>query len=130
MQTHSFSPVLMKEFFLSRISLVRVILCIYVINSLERGKDNSAVKEIATLNELGETIRAERRRQGLTQDELAQLSGVGINFVSQIERGKPTAEIGKVFAVLRMLGIVSIAERRREWRRISKFIESGEDALV
>lgn len=120
----------MKEFFLSRISLVRVILCIYVINSLERGKDNSAVKEIATLNELGETIRAERRRQGLTQDELAQLSGVGINFVSQIERGKPTAEIGKVFAVLRMLGIVSIAERRREWRRISKFIESGEDALV
>lgn len=87
------------------------------------------MKEIATLDQLGETIRAERKRQGFTQDELAQLTGVGINFVSQIERGKPTAEIGKVFALLRMLGIAVIVERRREWKSISRSIESGEDAL-
>lgn len=88
------------------------------------------MKELATLSDLGRTIREERKRQGLTQDELAQLAGVGINFVSQIERGKPTAEIGKAFALLRMLGITVIAERRREWKRISRSIESGEDALA
>lgn len=87
------------------------------------------MRELTDLSVLGKTIREERIRQGLTQDELAQLSGVGINFVSQVERGKPTAEVSKVFSLLRMLGLAVIVERKREWRRISKSIESGENAL-
>lgn len=87
------------------------------------------MRELIDPSALGKTIREERIRQGLTQDELAQLSGVGINFVSQVERGKPTAETGKVFSLLRMLGITVIVERRREWKRISKSIESDENAL-
>lgn len=62
--------------------------------------------------ELGGIVRAERKRQQLTQTELAGLSGVGITFVSQLENGKETAEAGKVLAVLMTLGIDLYAERR------------------
>lgn len=53
---------------------------------------------------LGQVIRAERKAQGLRQDELAAASGVGLRFVVELERGKDTAQIGKALAVLAALG--------------------------
>lgn len=53
---------------------------------------------------LGLIVKAERRAQGLRQDELAAASGVGLRFVVELERGKPTAQIGKALAVLAALG--------------------------
>ena len=67
---------------------------------------------ILTSRELGNIMRTERKRQGLTQAELAGLCGVGITFLSQLENGKRTAEEGKVLDVLTMLGIDLFAERR------------------
>lgn len=49
-------------------------------------------------------IRAERKRQGLRQDELAAASGVGTRFLLEVEGGKQTAQIGKILAVLEALG--------------------------
>ncbi|MBN1115306.1 MAG: helix-turn-helix transcriptional regulator [Oligoflexia bacterium] len=57
------------------------------------------------LNELGRFIRQERKQRGLNQLELADLSATSINFISHIEKGKPTAHIGKIMDVLRILGI-------------------------
>lgn len=68
--------------------------------------------QVRSAGELGDVIRAERRRQGLTQAELAGLCGVGVTFLSQLENGKRTAEVGKVLDVLTMLGIDLFAERR------------------
>lgn len=68
--------------------------------------------EIATPRELGSVIRAERKRQGLTQAEFAGLCGVGITFLSQLENGKETAELGKTLNVLMMLGLNVYIERR------------------
>lgn len=42
---------------------------------------------------------------GLTQQELADLVGVGVRFVSEVERGKGTAEIDRVIELLRGVGI-------------------------
>lgn len=42
---------------------------------------------------------------GLTQAELALASGTGTRFVSDLENGKPTCQIGKTLTVLRTLGI-------------------------
>ena len=67
---------------------------------------------ITTMQGLGSLIREERRRQGLTQAELAGISGVGVTFVSQLENGKETAEMGRAMRVLAMLGIDLYAERR------------------
>lgn len=41
---------------------------------------------------------------GLRQDELAAASGVGLRFIVELERGKATAQIGKVLTVLAALG--------------------------
>ncbi len=60
----------------------------------------------------GQLIKEERKRQGFTQAEFAGLCGVGITFLSQLENGKETAELGKALNVLTMLGIDLYAERR------------------
>lgn len=54
--------------------------------------------------DIGEVIRTERKAQGLRQDELAAASGVGLRFIVELERGKPTVQLGKVLAVLAALG--------------------------
>ncbi|MBN8840848.1 MAG: helix-turn-helix transcriptional regulator [Sphingomonadales bacterium] len=53
---------------------------------------------------IGQIVRNERKGLGLRQDELAASSGVGLRFIVELERGKATAQIGKVFAVLAALG--------------------------
>lgn len=75
---------------------------------------------------LGEWVRSERRSQGLTQGELAEYAGLGVNFISQVERGKKTAEIGKVLQLLQTLGLGFIGGKRSAWNRVSRYIESDE----
>lgn len=72
---------------------------------------------------LGRLVRGRRRRQGLRQAELAALSGVGSRFLSELEHGKPTVEVGRVLLVLTALGLeCDIRERR--WSDI----EGGHDS--
>jgi DNA-binding XRE family transcriptional regulator len=60
-------------------------------------------------DELGETLRAARIRKGMSQQEVALAAGVGRRFVGELEAGKVTAEIGRVFAVCRMVGLAIVA---------------------
>ena len=68
----------------------------------------------STAKELGTLIRTERKRRGYTQELLADFSGVGITFLSQLENGKPTAELEKALRVVQTLGIDLYAESRIE----------------
>lgn len=61
--------------------------------------------EIMAPAALGAAIRERRRSHHLTQSELAGLAGTGVRFVSELERGKPGAEIGKIMDVLAVLGL-------------------------
>ncbi len=54
---------------------------------------------------LGQRIRDERRRLGLRQDQLAASAGVGLRFLVDLERGKPTVQLDKVLNVLEALGL-------------------------
>ncbi|MGY6519748.1 MAG: helix-turn-helix transcriptional regulator [Lysobacteraceae bacterium] len=54
---------------------------------------------------VGAAVRVARRAHGLTQVELAGLAGVGARFVSELERGKASVELGKVLDVLAVLGL-------------------------
>ena len=60
---------------------------------------------------LGRLLRLERTAKRLTQKELGELSGVGINFVSQLERGKTTVRLDKLLDVLRVLGLELCLQR-------------------
>ncbi|MBE5024305.1 helix-turn-helix transcriptional regulator [Olsenella sp. DSM 107455] len=68
--------------------------------------------QVGSVGDLAALIRSERRRQGITQADLAGLSGVGVTFLSQLENGKESAELGKALNVLTMLGIDLVAEPR------------------
>lgn len=64
-------------------------------------------------DDLGREIAARRKELGVTQDELAALAGVSTRFLSSLERGKPTARLSTVLAVLDALGLeVTVAPRR------------------
>ena len=62
--------------------------------------------------DLGELLRKKRKAQNLTQGQVAEYCGVSTKFVSEVERGKETAEIGKVLYLLNTLGIDLIADTR------------------
>jgi y4mF family transcriptional regulator len=57
-----------------------------------------------TAEQIGALIRQTRHSQGLRQDQLAAAAGVGVRFLVELERGKPTAQLGKTLAVLAALG--------------------------
>ncbi len=63
------------------------------------------MQQINNVKEIGHKVKAIRRMQGLTQEQLAATSGVGIRFIRDLEHGKETCQIGKVFHVLSMLGV-------------------------
>ena len=54
---------------------------------------------------LGRKIRQLRREQGVTQAQLAGLANTGIRFVSDLENGKETCQLGKMLRVLSTLGV-------------------------
>jgi HTH-type transcriptional regulator / antitoxin HipB len=55
--------------------------------------------------QLGQLIRRRRRELGLTQTEVAEVANTNLRFVSELERGKPTARLENVMRVLATLGI-------------------------
>ena len=60
---------------------------------------------IKKTSDIAGIIKAERKKQKLTQSQLAAVSGVGVRFIVDLEKGKETAVIGKTLRVLLMLGI-------------------------
>ena len=54
--------------------------------------------------EIGEFVRTRRKAARLSQRELGELAGVGTRFVSELERGKPTARLDGVNKVVAAFG--------------------------
>ena len=65
--------------------------------------------------DIGHVVRATRKAQGATQAEFAALCGVGVRFLSELENGKSTAELGKVLLVIQNLGL-EISLQPRGWQ--------------
>ena len=85
----------------------------------ERSPTNSTLSKpasettvIETTADIGQLVRRAREDKGLTQQEFADLTGVGRRFVSELENGKPTIEFGKALKVALGAGI-SIHGRHR-----------------
>lgn len=51
---------------------------------------------------LTETVKQLRKQYKMTQEQLALKSGVGLNFVRELEQGKPTVRLDKVNQVLNL----------------------------
>ncbi len=61
---------------------------------------------LSNARDLGLYVRNRRQRLGTTQAELAISAQVSRRWLSDLEAGKPTAEVGLVFRVLHALDVV------------------------
>ena len=68
--------------------------------------------KILDTQSLGDVVRQHRKLQGATQVEFASLCGVGVRFISDLENGKPTVQMGKVLQVLNSLGLELVLKPR------------------
>jgi HTH-type transcriptional regulator/antitoxin HipB len=68
--------------------------------------------KIFTAIDFGRAIRHRRKELKATQALAAGLSGVGQRFLSELERGKPTIELGKALWVAQRLGLDFVIEPR------------------
>jgi HTH-type transcriptional regulator / antitoxin HipB len=99
--------------FVCTVRLLFVDLSEFLEHVLPRGKNNieaAMTKEInyevvRSAAELGELARAHRKSLHVTLERISGLGNVSSKFLSERERGKDTAEIGKVFQALRTMGL-------------------------
>ena len=61
---------------------------------------------------LGNAIRSRRKELNYTQGYISEITGLSISFLSDLENGKPTAEIGKTIEVINLLGLDILVEVR------------------
>lgn len=60
---------------------------------------------IRTARQLGTAIGNERLRQGMTQQSLSKLTGVGQKTISHVETGKEGVKLDTIFTLLAALGL-------------------------
>ena len=60
------------------------------------------------MNKIAEYIKSSRRAAGLTQEEFAARSGLGLRFVRELEQGKETVRMDKVNVALGMFGMEAV----------------------
>lgn len=71
---------------------------------------------IRNTKDLGAAISARRKQKGLTQTDLAELTGTSLRLVSELERGVRAANVAKVLLICARLGLdleVTPREERR-----------------
>lgn len=81
------------------------------------------LKNEKVLQNLGRAIETQRRAAKLTQAALAELAGVGPNYIRHLEAGKTTAHISKVLDVLSALGLQLKLEFGKEKIDVNIIIE-------
>ena len=64
------------------------------------------------MNKIAEFIKTNRKEAGLTQEEFAIRSGLGLRFVSELEQGKETVRMDKVNEALAMFGMEAVPGRK------------------
>lgn len=63
------------------------------------------MRPLRTSRDLGAALRGARQDRGLSQAELAARAGVGRPWLSEVESGKRTAEVGRVLLVVSALDL-------------------------
>ncbi len=64
-------------------------------------------KRFKNMNPIADYVKKSRKRAGLTQEEFALRSGLGLRFIRDLEQGKATVRMDKVNVALAMFGMVA-----------------------
>ncbi len=66
------------------------------------------------MNPIAEFVKTNRKKAGLTQEEFAMRSGLGLRFVRDLEQGKETVRMDKVNIALEMFGAIAVPGRKED----------------
>lgn len=66
------------------------------------------------MNKIAEFVKKSRKAAGLTQEEFAMRSGLGLRFVRELEQGKETVRMDKVNVALGMFDMEAMPGRKGE----------------
>ena len=70
--------------------------------------------KITSTMEFGRTIRNKRKKLGYTQAQVSEYTGFSTSFISDLENGKETVELGKALFLLQLLGLDLAINNRGE----------------
>ncbi len=70
--------------------------------------------KITSSRDFGKAMRERRKELGYTQAYLAEYTGFSTSFISNLENGKETAELGKAIFLMNLLGMDLEAKERGE----------------
>ncbi len=73
---------------------------------------------IRSTAELGALCRAERKRRGLTLREVYEATALSTRFLSELERGKEHASVGRALHALQSLGLDVVVLPRASAERL------------
>lgn len=66
--------------------------------------------------ELGQAIKSVRKMRGMTQWDLAMVTNTSTKFISQVENGKETTQLGKILLLIRVLDMgTQLIDLREEY---------------
>lgn len=68
--------------------------------------------KFTTTKEFGEIIKSKRKLLGYTQAYVASVSGLSVTFISDLERGKKTIELGKAIFLANLMGLDCVLSDR------------------
>lgn len=68
--------------------------------------------KIIDTNTFGTAIRKRRKNLNYTQAFLAEFTGLSVSFISDLENGKQTCELGKALYIMNILGLDCIVSER------------------
>ena len=66
---------------------------------------------VYTSESIGAAIRHYRQQAGISQAELAELTGLHRSYLSNLERGRETEQVRRILRVLRQLGVRMMIEK-------------------
>ncbi len=78
------------------------------------GEIGETIMIIRTPKEFGAALRAQRKKLHYTQAALAEFTGFSVSFLSDLENGKETVELGKVMYLANLLGMDVTLQNRGE----------------
>lgn len=73
---------------------------------------NYAIR-LKNANSLGQVIRNRRKELSYTQKYISEITGFSMSFLSDLENGKATCEIGKTLHLMNLLGLNINVEVRK-----------------
>jgi y4mF family transcriptional regulator len=83
-----------------------------VLRKLKGYKGRLQPVQVMDAKDIGQYVKAVRKNIGLTQEELAYISGVGISFIHDLEHGKKSLQFDSLMKVVNRLGCDILIQQR------------------